>query len=92
MFQSTAADPFQAILGRPAGAMNYGQNLGAQSQGGDSTPQLFNPDQGINLALQQQSNQANYDANIYGSQSAMSGNIWGALLGGAGTVAGSKFG
>ena len=94
MYQATAADPFQAILGRPAQAMNYGASLGAQSQGllGSSTPQLFNPDTGINLALQNNANQANYQSNVYGAQQAQSGSMWGGLLGGAGSAIGGLFG
>ena len=94
MYQATAADPFQAILGRPAQSMNYGASLGAQSQGllGSSTPQLFNPDTGINLALQNNANQANYNANVYGAQQARNGAIWGGLLGGMGKMAGGIFG
>lgn len=90
MYRQTAADPFQAILGRPAGAAAAGMNFGAQGQGmlGSSTSQLFNPDTGINLALQNQANQANYDANIYGAQQARSGAIWGGLLGGMGSAIG----
>lgn len=88
MYQATAADPFQAILGRPA--QNAGQALSMQGQGmlGSSTPQLFNPDVGVNLALQQQANEANYNSNIYGAQAARSGSMWGGFMGGLGSFLG----
>lgn len=88
MFQATAADPFQAILGRPA--QNQGQSLAAQGQGmlGQSSPQLFNPDVGVNLAMQQNANEANYNANIYGAQAARSGAMWGGLFSGIGSALG----
>lgn len=86
MLQSTAADPFQAILGRPAGAMDFGAAYGAAGQGylGASTPQLFDPDAGVNLALQEQANLANFNANVYGSQMGALGSLFGA----AGSVIG----
>lgn len=86
MLRSSAADPFQAILGRPAGAMDYGTSYANAAQGyiGASTPQLFDPDAGINLALQEQANMANFNANVYGSQMG----LLGGLIGGAGSIIG----
>lgn len=87
MNQSTAADPFQAILGRPATSQAYGAQFGSQAQSllGSSTPQLFNPDTGINLALQNNANQANYQSNVYGAQAAERGSLFegiGSAIGG----------
>jgi len=88
MYQATASDPFQAILGRPA--QQQGQSFTNQAQGmvGQSTPQLFDPDVGVNLALQQQANLGNYQSNIYGAQAARSGAIIGGAFGGMGTALG----
>lgn len=81
MNQATAADPFQAILGRPATSQAYGAQFGSQAQSllGSSSPQLFNPDTGINLALQNNANQANYQSNVYGAQQASMGSLFGGL-------------
>lgn len=86
--QATASDPFQAILGRPSQAAGmgmaqsqFGANLALQPMG----PQLFDPNAGINLALQQQQNMANYQSSIYGSQAGVAGanaQAKGAMLGG----------
>jgi len=86
--QATAADPFQAILGRPAQAPGMGMastqfaaGLANQPLG----PNLFDPNAGINLALQNQANQANYQSSIYGSQAGFAGaqaQARGAMIGG----------
>ena len=87
--RATASDPFQAILGRPSNAANQGSNLIqfaanlAQQQLG---PNLFDPNAGINLALQQNQNTANYNSNIFSAQASLAGQqsqAKGALLGGA---------
>jgi hypothetical protein len=36
-------------------------------------PNLFDPNAGINLALQQNQNMANYQSSIFGSQAALAG-------------------
>lgn len=71
----TSADPFQAILGRPSNAAQLGmaQTQFAQGMAGQQGPQLFDPNAGINLALGQNANLSNYNANIYGSQAAFAG-------------------
>jgi hypothetical protein len=94
MYQATSADPFQAILGRPAGAMPYAQATGQQALGMSQQPgpSLFNPDAGINLALQNNANQANYQASIYGAQAGQRGAMLGGLFGGVGSVLGGYFG
>lgn len=73
---AVASDPFQAILGRQSTAPNLGMastqyagGLAGQGVG----PNLFDPNAGINLGLQQQANQTNYLANIYGSQAGVAG-------------------
>jgi hypothetical protein len=90
-----ASDPFQAILGRSSGALQYGAgqqgfagNLTQQMQG----PQLFDPNAGINLGLQNNANTAGYNSAIYGANAALAGAksgaigaIGGGLLAGLGT-------
>lgn len=102
MNRAISADPFQAILGRSAGAMQFGMNqqqfvgnLGQQGIG----PRFMDPNAGINLALKNQSNQSSYDASIFGSQAAMAGAnaqgngaLMGGLLTGAGTLLGGPLG
>lgn len=74
--QATASDPFMAILGRPGtsvgtaqGQQGYASGLMGSLQG----PQLFDPNAGINLALQNQANQSNYQSSIYGAQAGLAG-------------------
>lgn len=86
--QATAADPFQAILGRPAQAPGMGMastQFAAGLAGQQLGPNLFDPNTGINLALQNQANQANYQSSIYGSQAGFAGaqaQARGAMIGG----------
>jgi hypothetical protein len=74
--QSTASDPFQAILGRPAQAPGMGMastQFAAGLAGQQLGPNLFDPNAGINLALQKNANQANYQSSIYGAQAGYAG-------------------
>jgi hypothetical protein len=74
--QATAADPFQAILGRPAQAPGMGMastQFAAGLAGQQLGPNLFDPNAGINLALQNQANQSNYQSSIYGAQAGLAG-------------------
>ena len=76
MQAAQSIDPLQAILGRQSGALQYG--AGQQGFAGNLTssmqgPQLFDPNAGINLALQNNANTAGYQSNIYGAQSALAG-------------------
>lgn len=101
MNRAISADPFQAILGRQSGALGYGaqqqaftQQLGGQSIG----PRAVDYGAGMNLALQNQANLGRYQTAIYGSQAqaagaqaAATGQIFGSLLGAAGTAAGGGF-
>jgi hypothetical protein len=63
--QGMASDPFMTILGRPSQSQQAGMasaqfasGLAGQNMG----PMLFNPNAGINLALQNNSNQSNYQS------------------------------
>ena len=91
MQAAIAADPFQAILGRQSGALQYG--AGQQGFAGGLTqsmqgPQLFNPDTGINLALQNASNLGNYQAATYGARAGAQGAMMGGLFQGLGALGG----
>lgn len=77
------------------GLVGIGRNADAISMGGNAlnvalgmstrnTPELFNPDAGINLALANAANQANYNAAIAGAR--------GAAAGGAATAMGNIYG
>jgi hypothetical protein len=63
-------------LGRPSQSQQAGMasaqfasGLAGQNMG----PMLFNPNAGINLALQNNSNQSNYQSSIYGAQAGLAG-------------------
>lgn len=74
--QGAVSDPFQAILGRPSQAFAAGMQQPQFAAGLAQTmqgPQLFDPNAGINLALQNQANLANYQSAIFGSQAALAG-------------------
>jgi hypothetical protein len=96
--QATAADPFQAILGRPAQAPGMGMastQFAAGLAGQPLGPNLFDPNAGINLSLQQQANQANYQSSIYGAQAGLAGaqaqgrgSMIGGIIGGLGALGG----
>lgn len=84
-----AFDPMSVVLGRPSGALGVGQNQQnlatgmMQSMGG----QVFDPNAGVNLALQQNANLGNYQAATYGARAAAQGAIAGATIGAIGNVA-----
>jgi len=86
MYKGTSSDPFQAILGRPSGSLNQGLATAGQagSAVGQSTPQLFNPDTGVNIGLQNAANQNDYNAANYGAKMGM----WGGIAQGAGSIVG----
>lgn len=93
MLRQTAADPFQAILGRPSqtvGLAQQQQGFGAGAAQGFMGPQLFDPNMATNLVLQNQANQANYNANVYGAQAGAAGSIWGGLFSGIGSAIGMR--
>ena len=89
MNQATAADPFQAILGRPSQSPGMGMassQFAAGLAGQQLGPNLFDPNAGINLGLQNQANLANYQSSIYGSQAGFAGakaQARGQMIGGA---------
>lgn len=87
-YQQLASDPFQAILGRPSQSQAAGMQqvqFGAGMAGQPLGPNLFDPNAGINLGLQQNANLANYQANLYGAQASYAGATnqgRGAMIGG----------
>lgn len=87
--QATSSDPFAAILGRSSQAPGQGMaatQFTAGLAGQQLGPNLFDPNAGINLALQNQANQSNYQSNIFGAQAGMYGaqqQARGAMIGGA---------
>jgi hypothetical protein len=86
-----AFDPMATVLGRPSGALGVGQQQQGmaanmmQTMGG----QVFDPNAGINLALQQNANLGNYQAATYGARAGAQGAIAGATIGAIGNVAGA---
>ena len=68
MLQGYGGDAMMAVLGRPSQSMAYNQQAASTAGGiaGQSTPQTFGPETGMNLALQNAQNQASYDQAIYG--------------------------
>ncbi len=91
MNRQLAGDVGMTILGRPSSAIGLGgQMLGQAQQGaaGPMGPQLFDPNVGINMAMQEQSNQvsllgAQAQANAARSagKSSMMGSVLGAGIG-----------
>jgi hypothetical protein len=71
-----AFDPMTTVLGRPSGALGVGQQQQGLATGmmqGLGGPQLFNPDAGVNLALQNAANLGNYQAATYGARAGAQG-------------------
>ena len=87
MQRQMAGDLGMTILGRPSSAIGLGsQTLGQATglAGQPIGPQLFDPNVGINLALQQRGQ----DMELAGANAQASGAIFGGLLGGAGAFFG----
>jgi len=88
MQRGISGDLGSTILGRPSQSIGLGSSmLGAAQQGaaGQMGPQLFDPNMGVNMALQQQSNMANYSgavAQANATRSAGMMNMIGSLGGG----------
>ena len=88
MNRQLAGDVGMTILGRPSSAIGLGgQMLGAATSGasGPMGPQLFDPNMGINMALQQRSQDVNYQgamAQADASRSAGKSSMFGSILGG----------
>ena len=91
MNRQLAGDVGMTILGRPSSAIGLGSQMLGQAQQGASGPmgpQLFDPNVGINMAMQEQSNQvsllgaqAQADASRSAGSSAMMGSIGAAAIG-----------
>ena len=104
MNRQLAGDIGNVILGRPSASIGLGgQVLGQAQQGaaGPMGPQLFDPNVGINMALQQRSQDINYQgamaqagASRSAGRSGMFGSIAGGLLGGpfGASLGGAMFG
>ena len=88
MQRQIAGDLGSTILGRPSAAIGLGgQVLGQAQQGaaGPMGPQLFDPNVGINMALQQRSQDIGYQgalAQAGASRSAGRAGMFGSILGG----------
>lgn len=87
-----------AGIGRNADAIAMGGNAfnAAMNMSTRNTPELFNLDAGVNLALANNANTANYNAAVAGAQGAgagaaanAAGNMWGNIAKGAGAAAGN---
>jgi hypothetical protein len=86
-----AGDVGMTILGRPSAAIGLGGQMLSQAQAGAAGPmgpQLFDPNVGINMAMQQRSQdinlmgaQAQADASRSAGKSSMFGSIAGAMIG-----------
>ena len=92
MNRTLAGDVGMTILGRPSSAIGLGsQMLGQAQQGaaGQMGPQLFDPNVGINMAMQQQSNEVNFAGNMAQADAARSAGTMGAVgsIAGAGMTA-----
>lgn len=89
MNRQLAGDIGSTILGRPSAAIGLGgQILGQAQRGaeGPMGPQLFDPNVGINLALQQRSQDINYQgamAQASAARSAGRAGMFGSIVGGA---------
>jgi hypothetical protein len=90
-FRATGGDPTAFLFGRPSlsgslGTQAYGQafNLAAQQQG----PQLFDPNMGINMAMQQRSQ----DMNLLGAQAQANATRSSGLGGMVGSILGGPMG
>ena len=84
MQRQMAGDLGSAILGRPSAAIGLGgQVLGQAQQGaaGQMGPQLFDPNVGINMALQQRSQDINYQGAMAQANAAKSAGMMGAVGG-----------
>ena len=91
MNRQLAGDVGMTILGRPSASIGLGGQVLGQAQAGAAGPmgpQLFDPNMGINMALQQRSQDVNYqgamaqaDASRSAGRSSMFGSILGGFLG-----------
>lgn len=82
-----AGDIGMTILGRPSQAIGLGSQMLGQATGlaaGPTGPQLFDPNVGINMAMQQRAQ----DIEFQGAKMASQGAIIGGLAGGLGSLGG----
>jgi len=86
----TAASLGLIGFGQTPAAMQFGaQQQGISAGQMQMGPQLFDPNAGINLALQNASNLGNYQASTYGARAGAQGQIAGAMLGAIGNLGGA---
>jgi hypothetical protein len=86
-----AGDVGMAILGRPSAAIGLGGQMLGQAQAGAAGPmgpQLFDPNVGINMAMQQRSQ----DINLMGAQAQADASRSAGLMGGLGAIGGGLLG
>ena len=83
-----------AVLGRPAQSMPYTFQTGQGAMGASqrASPQLFNPDTGLNLDLARQGMETQYQADIFGAQAAREGAVIGGIAEGLGNMFSFGFG
>ncbi len=87
MNRQIAGDLGSTILGRPSQSIQLGGQMFGQAQGlasGPMGPQLFDPNAGINMALQQRGQ----DMSLMGAQAQARGAMIGGALGGLGSAIG----
>ena len=87
MNRQLAGDVGMTLLGRPSASIGLGgQVLGQAQQGaaGQMGPQLFDPNMGINMALQQRGQDINYQGAMAQANASRSGGI----MGGIGSIVG----
>lgn len=93
--RALSGDIANILIGRPSTAYGMGSQTFGQSAnlaGQPTGPQLFDPNAGINLALQNSSNQGNYQSSIFGAKAGREGAIIGGIAGGVGALAGGVIG
>ena len=95
MNRQIAGDLGSTILGRPSSAIGLGQSGLGQSIGLAAQPvgpQLFDPNMGINMAMQQQANEVNYAGAMAQADASRSSGLMGAVGSIAGGYASSAVG
>ena len=93
--RALSGDIANILIGRPSTAYGMGSQTFGQSAnlaGQPTGPQLFDPNAGINLALQNSSNQGNYQSAIFGAKAGREGAIIGGIASGVGAAAGAAIG
>jgi hypothetical protein len=89
--RALSGDIANILIGRPStayamGSQAFGQGAGLAGQ--PTGPQLFDPNAGVNLALQNASNKGNYQSAIFSAMANREGAIIGGALGAVGGLAG----